>query len=180
MPRLFTGLEIPRDIADRLMLLRGDVPTARWIDPANYHITLRFLGDVSNAVADEFAARLELLTSTPFDVELQGIGYFGSRFPHTLWVGVRTEPALAELVRAHERAAVAVGLPPETRAFAPHVTLARLGRCRAGDLAPFLESFAAFRAGPFRVARVILYSSRPSQGGGPYAIEAEYPLVTEA
>lgn len=179
MPRLFTGLEIPRDIAERLMMLRGDVPTARWIDPANYHITLRFLGDVSNAVADEFAARLEPLTPKPFDIELEGVGFFGSRFPHTLWVGAKAGDALAELARAHERAAVAVGLAPETRTFSPHVTLARLGRCRAADLAPFLANFGAFRAGPFRAERVILYSSRPSHGGGPYAIEADYPMATE-
>ena len=46
MPRLFTALEIPPDIADRLSSLRGGLSNARWITPENYHVTLRFIGDI--------------------------------------------------------------------------------------------------------------------------------------
>ena len=58
MPRLFTGLEIPADIGQALSLLRGGLPGARWIDPENYHLTLRFIGDVDDAVAHEIASLL--------------------------------------------------------------------------------------------------------------------------
>ena len=59
MPRLFTGLEIPADVGQRLPLLRGGLPGARWIDPENYHITLRFIGDVDDRAGarDRLAAR---------------------------------------------------------------------------------------------------------------------------
>jgi 2'-5' RNA ligase len=59
MPRLFTALEIPHDAAMSLALLRGGLPGARWIDAENYHITLRFIGDVEGHVADEFANALD-------------------------------------------------------------------------------------------------------------------------
>ena len=58
MPRLFTGIEIPRDIGERLALLRGGLPGARWIDPENYHLTLRFIGDIDMDVANEVAGAL--------------------------------------------------------------------------------------------------------------------------
>ena len=59
MPRLFTGLEIPREVAQSLSLLRGGLPGARWIDPENYHITLRFIGDIDDRARarDRLAAR---------------------------------------------------------------------------------------------------------------------------
>ena len=59
MPRLFTALEIPRDAALSLSLLRGGLPGARWIDVENYHITLRFIGDVEGHIADEVANALD-------------------------------------------------------------------------------------------------------------------------
>ena len=55
MPRLFTGLEIPREVGQTLSLLRGGLPGARWIDPENYHITLRFIGDIDDRLAHDIA-----------------------------------------------------------------------------------------------------------------------------
>ena len=58
MPRLFTGLEIPRHVADSLSMMRGGLPGARWIDPENYHLTLRFIGDIDDALARDIAGLL--------------------------------------------------------------------------------------------------------------------------
>ena len=58
MPRLFTGLEIPQEIGQSLSSLRGGLPGARWIDPENYHVTLRFIGDIDDYIADEIASLL--------------------------------------------------------------------------------------------------------------------------
>ena len=55
MPRLFTGLEIPASLGESLSLLRGGLPGARWIDAENYHLTLRFIGDVDDDIAQEVA-----------------------------------------------------------------------------------------------------------------------------
>ena len=58
MPRLFTGLEIPAEIGQTLSNLRGGLPGARWIDPENYHVTLRFIGDIDGIYANEIASML--------------------------------------------------------------------------------------------------------------------------
>ena len=58
MPRLFTGLEIPPQVAQSLAMMRGGLPGARWIDPENYHLTLRFIGDIDDALARDIASLL--------------------------------------------------------------------------------------------------------------------------
>ena len=77
MPRLFTALEIPRDAAMSLSLLRGGLPGARWIDVENYHLTLRFIGDVEGHVADEVANALDRISRPAFTLTLSGVGAFG-------------------------------------------------------------------------------------------------------
>ena len=68
MPRLFTGLEIPSALAQSLAVLRGGLPGARWIDPENYHMTLRFIGDVDDAVAHEVASVLGRVRRRTFEL----------------------------------------------------------------------------------------------------------------
>ena len=73
MPRLFTGLEIPEDVGHSLSSLRGGLPGARWIDPENYHVTLRFIGDIDGVAANEIASMLPRIKRRPFEVKLQGL-----------------------------------------------------------------------------------------------------------
>ena len=176
MPRLFSALEIPPPIAERLSGLRGGLNGARWVEPDNYHITLRFAGDIDEAVAGEFAAALSRIRATGFELTLDGLGSFGNRKPRAVWAGVAGCPALEALQRAHERAALAAGLPPEPRNFHAHVTLARMRGVKAHRVATWLGERGAFLAGPFPVTRFVLFSSRASQGGGPYVVEQSYPL----
>src|ERR1700679_866667 len=81
MPRLFTGLEIPAEIGHTLSNLRGGLPGARWIDPENYHVTLRFIGDIDGISANEIASMLFRINRRPFEVKLQGLSSFGGRKP---------------------------------------------------------------------------------------------------
>src|ERR1700755_213882 len=79
MPRLFTGLEVPAEIGQTLSNLRGGLPGARWIDPENYHVTLRFIGDIDGSYANEVASMLFRVNRTPFEVRLQGLTRFGRK-----------------------------------------------------------------------------------------------------
>ena len=79
MPRLFTGLEIPAEIGQTLSGLRGGLPGARWIDPENYHVTLRFIGDIDGTYANEIASMLFRINRKPFEVRLQGLTSFGGK-----------------------------------------------------------------------------------------------------
>ncbi|MEW5424333.1 RNA 2',3'-cyclic phosphodiesterase [Amorphus sp. 3PC139-8] len=180
MPRLFTGLEIPPDVRNRLSLLRGGLRSARWIDPENYHITLRFIGDIDDRTADEVAAMLDTVKRTEVRVRLSGLGAFGSRKPHSIWARVEPNPALLELQSEHERLLQRIGLPPEGRKFTPHVTIARLKGASAREVASWLSIRGDFEAPTFMASRFVLFSSRASQGGGPYLVEEEYPLLADA
>lgn len=176
MPRLFSAIEVPAEIRQRLGLIRAPFAGARWIAPDDMHLTLRFFGDIDGRMADEVADLLGGVHAAPFEVEITDLGAFGGKDPHTLWAGIKSCPQLDLLAYAHERAARAAGLPPETRTFRPHVTLARLRGVRERDVATFFQHNGGFRAGPFLVTRFVVFSARPGTGGPPYAVEAEYPF----
>ncbi|MFT4004004.1 MAG: RNA 2',3'-cyclic phosphodiesterase, partial [Rhizobium sp.] len=176
MPRLFTALEIPRNAAMSLSLLRGGLPGARWIDVENYHITLRFIGDVDGRTADEIVDRLDRIDRPEFQLRLEGIGSFGSKKPHSVWAGVSQTPDMYALQGEIERICQRIGLQPDPRKFTPHVTLARLKSSRVDDVVHYLSGRGNFYTQPFTVGRFVLLSSRESVGGGPYLTEEIFPL----
>jgi 2'-5' RNA ligase len=176
MPRLFSGIEIPRDISDRLAMLRGGLEGARWVEPENYHITLRFIGDVDGDTAERFSQALSQISAESFMLTLDGVGSFGRGRPRAVWAGVGPGEALAVLANANEQAALTAGLKPEGRKFHPHVTLARMRGTKANDVAKYLEQNGAFLSPSFPVFSFNLYSARESRGGGPYVVERAYPL----
>jgi 2'-5' RNA ligase len=180
MPRLFTAIEIPRDAALSLSFLRGGLPSARWIDVENYHITLRFIGDVEARFADELVAALDRVERAPFSLTLDGVGAFGSKKPHSLYAGVQVSPALEALQADIDRACRRLGLPADPKKFVPHVTLARLRQPKIDDVAHYLACRGTFRTPVFPVGRFVLLSSRDSVGGGPYVREESFPLREKA
>lgn len=177
MPRLFTALEIPATVATALSMLRGGLPGARWIDPEFYHVTLRFIGDVDHAVARDAAAALDEIDQFGFDLTLDGVDQFGNHKPRAIFAAVKSNEALLDLQSEHERAMKRIGLPPEGRNFKPHVTLARLRDAAPRQVADYLSLRGYFRSPTFEVSRFVLFSSRDSVGGGPYRVEAAYPLM---
>lgn len=176
MPRLFTALEIPRHVALSLSLLRGGLPGARWIDVENYHLTLRFIGDVDGRTADEIVDRLDRIDREEFQISLTGIGSFGSKKPHSIWAGVSPSPELQALQGDIDRICRRVGLAPDPRKFMPHVTLARLKHCRLDDVVHYLSGRGNFYTTSFNVGRFVLMSSKESVGGGPYLTEEVFHL----
>lgn len=177
MPRLFTALEIPADIAFSLSLLRGGLPGARWIGPENYHITLRFIGNVDGPVVDDIAAALDQISRPSFELAFDGLGAFGNRKPRSLWAGLKPAPALADLQAELEHALQRIGLAPERRRYIAHITLARLRSASEPDVAAYLTARGNFQTAPFPVGRFVLLSSKASRGGGPYVMEEAYPLA---
>jgi len=178
MPRLFTGLEIPADVGLQLSLKRGGLNGARWIDPENYHITLRFIGDVDNTTANDVADSLDRLShSMSFQVRLSHLASFGGNTPRALYAGLDVNDSLVRLQAAQERVLQRAGLEPEGRKFVPHVSLARLRGSSAQDVAWFLAQAGRFEPLSFTVGRFVLYSSKDSVGGGPYVVEQSYPLA---
>ena len=176
MPRLFTGLEIPEDVAFDLFLMQGGISGARWIDRESYHITLRFIGDVDRHVAGSVFDTLEDVRSGPVEVELTALDAFGGDRPRSLFAAVRANRDLAALQAEQESMMRRLGLPAETRRFTPHVTLARLKGTSPLAVADYIASRGRFPVQRFMARRFVLYSSKDSVGGGPYLVEAAYDL----
>ena len=176
MPRLFTGLELPEPVAGALALARGGVPGARWMEPADYHVTLRFVGDVEAGLARDIVETLGEIRREPFAARFEGLSWFGGDKPRALVARVAPDPALVELQAEHERQMRRIGLAPETRKYTPHVTIARLRGVRPRAVADYLASRGGLAVEGFLADRFVLYSSRDSVGGGPYVVEAAWPL----
>ncbi len=176
MPRLFTGLELPKTIATELSLMRGGVSGARWIDVENYHITLRFIGDVDDRTAHDVDTMLGDMRREAVKVTLDRLDAFGGDRPRAIVAAARPSTPLLELQAEQERLIRRAGLPAETRKFAPHVTLARLRQATPMAVANYLAVRGWIAAMTFEVDHFTLFSSRDSVGGGPYVTEAVYPL----
>src|SRR5438105_15784271 len=101
MPRLFTGLEIPVSIAQSLATLRGGLPGARWVDPDNYHVTLRFIGDVDDTIAHEVASLLGRVRRRPLELRVEDLKSFGGRKPRAVVATLGSAQELMELQAEH-------------------------------------------------------------------------------
>jgi 2'-5' RNA ligase len=179
MPRLFTGVEIPPDIGQALGMLRGGLPGARWITPDNYHLTLRFIGDVDEVTAQEVALALGRVRRSAFELHMEGLASFGGRRPRAVVANVAPAQALLDVQAEQERLMQRIGLEPEGRKYTPHVTLARLRDSSSLDVAEYLSARGYFRTAAFTVSRFVLFSARDSVGGGPYVVEAGYPFTPD-
>lgn len=177
--RVFVGIALPSELQDRLSDLQSGVAGARWLDPGNLHMTLRFVGDVSEAEATELDAELSLIQDRAFELHLSGVGAFErKRRVHSLWAGVEKSEALVHLQAKVEQTVVRAGFEPEGRKYKPHITVARLKRGAARDAGTYMESHNAFAAGPVRVHAFTLFQSHLNRDGARYEALAEYPLVS--
>jgi 2'-5' RNA ligase len=177
MPRLFTGLEIPPDVTLALSAFRGGLPGARWVEPENYHVTLRFIGDIEQGTAREIGEALgDLRSRGAITVALDRLEAFGGARPRAVFARIVPSEGLSDLQGEHERLMRRIGLKPETRKFTPHVTLARLRDASSTDVAAYISRFGPFPPLSFVATRFALYSARESTGGGPYVVEAAYPI----
>jgi 2'-5' RNA ligase len=176
MLRLFVGIGFPPELKLRLSLLCSGIPKARWVDPGNLHLTLRFIGEISEDVAADVDEALARLRARGFVLQLAGTGVFGGDRPRNLWVGVERSPELTALRDKIEQSLTRIGLPPEPRKFSPHVTLARLHKPPLDSVAEFLAVHAGFRAEPLPVRAFSLIASYPTKAGSVYEDQADYPL----
>lgn len=164
MHRLFVALPLPEAIADPLLDLMDGPERLRWTAAEQLHLTLRFIGEVDGHTAENVAAALSSLRVEPFDLRLKGIGQFHHRRSGTLWAGTEPREPVAALAARIDRAVASAGLPPETRAFVPHVTLARWNG-PAPDLQPWLTSHGMLASPPWTVRSFTLFESHLGRHG---------------
>jgi 2'-5' RNA ligase len=175
--RAFIALEIEAGMRERIASVMADlkrgIPDARWAPREQLHLTLRFLGDVSR----EALARMEpalgraAADCPAAEAKVAGLGMFPERgSPRVLWLGIDLPAAALDLQTACETAAVAAGLPRESRPFKPHLTLARWRGPARRPLLPAAD------LGPTRLARLILFRSELKPPGAVHTALAEFAL----
>lgn len=130
--RVFVGLDIQDEIRERIARfieeMRGLAPDVRWVKPDSLHVTLKFIGEQPDEVVKQIEANLRTVSGTHIDLWFQGAGFFPSpRSARVLWIGIKAAEGLRKLAGEVENALVSVGISRESRAFSPHLTLARAG-----------------------------------------------------
>lgn len=179
MIRLFTAIALPPGIGEGLLSRQHGIEGARWRPLEAFHITLRFIGEVPENVADDLDEALMEIEAPAFDLTLAGVGHFGEGADiHAVWAGVEESAPLRRLQKANESAARAAGLKPETRVYAPHVTLAYLKRPAVPEVGAWIQSHNLLKSPSFHVDRFGLYSSWRTSEGSAYRLERAYPLAT--
>ena len=179
--RLFVGLDLPGSQRRRLAALAGSLAAARWTPPQNYHLTLRFIGEVPAHVAEEIDLALSAIRARSFELTLSGVGIFhrGGRAasqPASLWAGVERSERLEHLHGKVETALQRIGLPAERKRFAPHVTLARVDGVAEPVLAAWLAAHNLLRSDSVALTHFTLFSSRLSKEQPFYTAEVDYEL----
>jgi 2'-5' RNA ligase len=179
--RLFTGLDLPEDVCANLArLLERLRPAARihWSPVENLHITTKFIGEWPEERLDELTAVLAAIPQrSPIPVSIRQVGFFPNpRSPRVFWCGIES-PGLEPLGADTDRATSALGIPSETRAFSPHLTLARIKEKL--DLDPLRQAIAGLPSlefGQFEVRSFFLYRSKQRPTGSVYTKLSEFPL----
>jgi RNA 2',3'-cyclic 3'-phosphodiesterase len=180
--RLFVGLDLPAETVGSLETLLGRLrPTARiaWSPPANLHITTKFIGEWPEDRLDELRAALAAIPPRdPIAVHVRRVGFFPNpHAPRVFWCGIEA-PGLEALAADTDNAMSALGIERESRAFSPHLTLARVKERL--DLQPLREAIVALPSldfGRFEVRSFFLYRSQLRPSGSVYTKLAEFPLL---
>jgi len=182
--RLFVALDIADEIRQRIARfmegVREFAPEPRWVRGESLHVTLKFIGETQKM--EEIRAALETVTNSGFDLSFRGAGFFPTpRSARVFWVGIEADERLAGLASAVDAALLPLGIEKESRAYSPHLTLARSGSAKpqrvAGDtsnrqFARLQEKLAARPApdfGTMTAREFFLYQSKLMRGGAVYS-----------
>lgn len=172
--RLFLGVEMPAFIQARLAKLQADLPGARWQWPEDMHLTLRFLGSLTEEQQAHIRQAMQGLDVLPFDIGIRGVGSFSAK---VFWAAVQANPQLHLLKHRIDQRLARIGIPAEDREFVPHVTLARTPESQASVAQSFLAKHHALELAPWTVRQLTLFRSKPGTSGPVYRVVERYSLT---
>jgi len=190
--RLFVALNIPSEVRDALGELIKELSDAdsasskskaRWVRAESLHITLKFIGHVDTAKLEPIRVALSQVHS-PQAVELRfrGVGFFpNERRPRVFWAGIEASPNLASLAGDIDAQLKDLGLPPETRAFTPHLTLARFDPPGISEkLRAAIRKYITRDFGTLRSNEIHLIESKLKPSGAEYTTLHSFSFAAEA
>lgn len=177
MHRLFVAIRPPGLLRKALLAAMGGVPHARWQTDDQLHLTVRFIGEVERRSAEDIAAVLGTLYQPRFRIALDGVGQFDRKGRlDALWAGVTPHEPLKAFHKKIDRALIRIGIAPETRAYLPHITLARFSRGTA-PTAPFGYAARSLTSALVEISEFFLYESELGSEGASYSAAARYVLA---
>ncbi len=183
--RLFAALELnSKVIANLTELVRRLQPISpvRWVNPHNMHVTLKYIGEWDEERLDDIVQALEeVKIKVTVSVPLAGLGYFPSvRNPRVFWVGAENTPPLRQLASSVDAALSPLGVTPEVRPYAPHLTL---GRMKAGhdltEMHEAIEELPSRDFGTIAPDRFVLFGSALTPDGAVYRRIQEFPFLLQ-
>jgi 2'-5' RNA ligase len=173
--RVFIALDIAdnvrRSISEYLERVRALAPDARWARPESLHVTLKFIGEASDARVQEIKNALSAVQAAPFSIKFQDVGFFPNpKTPRVFWIGMSAGEALSQLAAAVDAALFKLDIAAEEKAYRPHLTLARAGSGRGAQhqLQPLAPVEAPPQFGTMMAREFWLYRSEPQRGGSRY------------
>ncbi len=181
--RIFIALDIPEEIRARMMeyleRARSLAPEARWARPEGLHVTLKFVGEVSDARVREMTTTLFTVKTAPFEVSFQDVGFFPNpKSPRVFWIGVQGGQSLLQLATTVDATLGKLGPPREDKAYRPHLTLARAGSSGSlKQLLPLLDPEKPPQFGTMTAQEFWLYQSEPQRGGSRYTKLERFGLL---
>jgi 2'-5' RNA ligase len=193
MMRAFIAVRIPEEVKgnlqeemDRLSMLICGEPV-RWVRPEGIHLTLKFLGEISDNSLGEIRQTLEreIGRHPSFTLKVGGFGCFPNRRrPRVLWIGVTEDNGtLMQVQTAIEEKFIPLGFEKEGRPFHPHLTLGRVRRniskADISQLQDAVDGFVVGQIGQFKVGELQLIRSILRPSGAEYSTLGEYPLGSE-
>lgn len=184
--RSFLAFELPEEIR---RILRGvhheakDAPLdVRWVKPEGIHLTIIFLGDISESDLSPMGEAVARVGSSfgPFPLVLKGMGCFpNSRNPRVIWLGVESDlERMSRLKDDLHRILAPFGIRPENRPFQPHLTLGRFKRPagKARELEDLISKFRGLTSPRCSLKELILFNSDLKPGGAVYTALRSCPL----
>jgi len=186
--RLFVALDLPEEVRqsfrDLIAALKRDCPGVRWVRPEGIHVTLKFIGITDDKNLEAICTALSFIASdAPVEMRFQGLGFFpNERQPRVVWCGVEASANLATLATAVGRSLEPGGVPPESRPFVPHLTLARVepGKISTAEVQKLSQAARAIGVkvfGSIRETKFYLFESILEPGGAQYRRLREFPFV---
>ena len=181
--RLFTAINLDSATKARLGALLAKVkPTAKlhWTPVENLHITTKFIGEWEEERLGQLESALSKVTVTgPIRIGLRGLGWFPNPHnPRSFWVGINAGDQLAALAKSTNQALADLGIATETKAFSPHLTLARIkGDVDLRPLRSAIVELPSVDFGEFEARAFHLYLSELHSFGSVYKKIGEFPLI---
>lgn len=188
MIRLFTALDIPESIKMQLQGMGGSIPGAKPVPKEQFHLTLKFIGEVEGRVLLDIeqalgnikgSGNVGKLDLAPFNIRLKGVGVFPPRgAPRVLWVGIEEDGKLSTLRKAIENELAANGIARSKQKFTPHISVARLKKSPVARLQDYLAGNSFFETAWFPVNSFSLYSSKLTPKGAVHNCQRTYFMST--